>query len=306
VKLVALRALGLGDVLTAVPALRALADAFPQHQRLVAMPRALEPLLRLADLPFELVHVGGLERLPRELSQADIAVNLHGRGPQSDRVLLAAHPGRLLAFANRSAAVDGPVWRPGEHEPARWCRLLSESGVPADPERLAIDSPAPGPLALPGATIVHPGAASAARRWPWRRWAAVVRGERAAGREVLITGVAAERPLARAVADAAGLPPSAVLAGRTNLAELAGVIGAAGRVTCGDTGMAHLATALGRPSVVLFGPVSPREWGPPGSPAGRHRVLWAGRRGDPHARRPDPGLLRISVEQVSTALEELA
>jgi hypothetical protein len=54
---------------------------------------------------------------------------------------------------------------------------------------------------------------------------------------------------------------------------------------------------------VLFGPVSPALWGPPAN--GRHRVLWAGRTGDPHADAPDPGLLEISPEQVIAALREL-
>src|SRR5262249_6343706 len=42
--LLVLRALGLGDLLTAVPALCALADAFPAHRRVLAAPRALAPL----------------------------------------------------------------------------------------------------------------------------------------------------------------------------------------------------------------------------------------------------------------------
>jgi ADP-heptose:LPS heptosyltransferase len=160
----------------------------------------------------------------------------------------------------------------------------------------------------PAARIGHPGpgAASAARRWPWRRWAAIARRERSAGREVLVTGGVAEAPLARAVARAAALPETAVVAGRTDLAGLADVVGAAGRVASGDTGVAHLATALGRPSVVLFGPVSPREWGPPACSRGPHSVLWAAWRGDPHAPRPDPGLLRISVDEVGDALEQVA
>lgn len=68
--------------------------------------------------------------------------------------------------------------------------------------------------------------------------------------------------------------------------------------------MAHLATALGTPSVVLFGPVSPVEWGPP--PERRwHRVLWKRSTGDPHAGEPDPGLLKITVVEVLRALEDL-
>jgi ADP-heptose:LPS heptosyltransferase len=74
-------------------------------------------------------------------------------------------------------------------------------------------------------------------------------------------------------------------------------------VVCGDTGVAHLATALGVPSVVLFGPVPPREWGPPSDP--KHQVLWAGRRGNPHGLEIDPGLLELTVADVIKALGRL-
>ena len=56
--------------------------------------------------------------------------------------------------------------------------------------------------------------------------------------------------------------------------------------------------------VVLFGPVSPAEWGPPAERT-RHRAIWAGASGDPHAERPDPGLLAITVPEVLDALERL-
>jgi ADP-heptose:LPS heptosyltransferase len=88
-----------------------------------------------------------------------------------------------------------------------------------------------------------------------------------------------------------------VLAGRTDVAALAAVVAHAGRVVCGDTGVAHLATAYGVPSVVLFGPTPPSEWGPP--PAG-------GGRGDPHGTAPDPRLLEIGVEEVIAALEDVS
>jgi ADP-heptose:LPS heptosyltransferase len=94
-----------------------------------------------------------------------------------------------------------------------------------------------------------------------------------------------------------------VLAGRTSLLELAAAVAAAGRVVCGDTGPAHLATAFGTPSVVLFGPTPPAEWGPP--PGGPHIALWAGRRGDPHAQAPDPGLLELGPADVAAALARL-
>ena len=292
--LVALRALGLGDLLTGVPALRGLARAFPEHRLILAAPRALAPLARLVEAVDQVVDVGALEPLPLRLHGADVAVNLHGRGPQSTRLLLDSEPSRLIAFDLPGA----PAWRPDEHEVARWCRLLAESGVPADPRELDLEVSADSE---PGATVIHPGAASAARRWPAERFAAVARAEAAAGRRVLVTGGPDDEGLARSVATLAGLGPGASLAGRTGLAQLTRVVASAGRVVCGDTGVAHLATALGTPSVLLFGPTSPHAWGPPPDRP-RHVVLWAGRTGDPHADRPDPGLLEISVEEVLAAL----
>jgi len=306
-RLVVLRALGLGDLLTAAPALRALARAYPDHDRLLVAPAPLEPLAATIDAGLRLVPGGELEPLAAPAHNADTAVNLHGRGPESHRLLLATRPGRCLWFEHPDvpASRGAPAWRPGEHEVTRWCRMLAEHGVPASPAELDI-APPPGepPWDMRGATLIHPGAATAARRWPARRFAEVARAEAARGMRVVLTGGPAERQLAGRVAGNAGLEPSANLAGRTDLAELVRCVAAAGRVVCGDTGVAHLATALGTPSVVLFGPTSPAEWGPPAERT-LHRVLWARRTGDPHADVPDAGLLEIGVGQVLDALAEL-
>lgn len=312
-RLVVLRALGLGDLLTAVPALRALGRAFPGHRRVLATPRHLGALVRAigpADGPqgpgWEVADAHGLEPLPAWLHRAEVAVNLHGRGPQSHRLLQATRPGRLVAFHHPKALPDprAAQWRAGEHEVTRWCRLLDHAGIPADPAQLELrPPPGPVPAGAAGATLLHPGAASPARRWPLDRWAQVALAERSLGRRVVITGSADERALCLELARRAGLGPDAVLAGRTDLGELARAVAAADRVACGDTGVAHLASALGTPSVVLFGPTSPATWGPPSR--ARHRVLWAGRTGDPHGRRADPGLLEIHPQDVAAALAAL-
>jgi ADP-heptose:LPS heptosyltransferase len=286
--IVAYRALGLGDLLTGLPALRSLRDAFESDRLVLAGPAALAPLAALSGAVDEVVDVDELAPLPAELHGAALGVNLHGRGPQSSALLRAARPRRLIAFGEGTSD-----WRPGEHEVARWCRLLAEHGIAADPRRL--DLPAPEravPPAARGATLIHPGAASGARRWPAERWAAVARAEKAAGRRVIVTAGPGEEELARAVG-----PP----VGPTDLLDLAALVAAAGRVLCGDTGVAHLATALGTPSVVVFGPTPPAEWGPPPERP-RHRALWTGGRGDPHAAEPDPGLLGIEVADVLAAL----
>ena len=303
--LVVLRALGLGDLLTGVPALRALADAFPGHRRVLACPLSLAPLARLTGAVDVVVRAAAFTPLPPELHGADVAVNLHGAGPESHGVLLAARPHRLVAYGNPDVPWAGRAFDEREHETERWCRLLREYGLPADPGRLHLDRPdVPPPAAAAGATVIHPGAAAPARRWPPERFAAGARAELAEGRRVGVTGGASEVVLACRVARGAGLGPDAVLAGRTDLVDLAAVVAAAGRVVCGDTGVAHLATALGTPSVVLFGPTSPARWGPPpGRP--QHRVLWTGRAGDPHASEPDRGLLELGVADVLAELAAL-
>ena len=305
--LLVLRPLGLGDLLTAVPALRALADAFPSHHKVLAAPGVLEPLAAMTGAVDEVVPTEPLVPLDPSLEGADVAVDLHGRGPASHRILLASRPRRLIAFANGAVPQSRglPPWRQDEHEVARWCRLLDECGIAADPARLEL-TPAPGPVPedAPGATVVHPGAAYPARRWPAGHWAAVARAESEVGRAVIVTGGPDEVELARSVAAGAGLGEGAVHAGRTDVAGLARLVAAADRVVCADTGVAHLATALRTPSVVLFGPTSPRHWGPPPDRPW-HRALWKGTTGDPHGRKPDPGLLAINVGEVVRALADL-
>jgi ADP-heptose:LPS heptosyltransferase len=307
-----LRALGLGDLLASVPALRALAEGLPGRALVLVTPHALAPLV--AQIPagagrrLRVAGADGLRALPEAAAGADLAVNLHGSGPQSHQLLLGSGCRALLAYRHPAVreSAGAPTWDPAEHEVDRWCRLVRALGLDADPRRLELDAPA-GAAAHPlrGATVVHPGAASAARRWPGERFAAVARAEAAAGRRVVVTGGPGEVALAGAVAEAAGLPPDAVLAGRTSVRELAELVAAAGCVVCGDTGVAHLATAFGTPSVVLFGPTPPTVWGPPPALRDRHRVLWSGRTGDPHARVADPGLLEIAPERVLAEIAEL-
>jgi ADP-heptose:LPS heptosyltransferase len=301
--LLVLRASGLGDFLTIVPALRALSDAYPGHWRVLAGPAVLGPLARHSGAVDEVLPTEPLG--PVGWAAPAVAVNLHGRGPQSHGRLLETRPGRLIAFYSPELPETSgcPAWRADEHEVKRWCRLLEESGIPADPSRLGLSRRGlPRFPGTRGATVVHPGAQTEARRWPPERWAAVVRTELTRGRPVLVTAGPGESALARRVAELGGLPAEAVREGM-GIMELAGLLAAAGRVACGDTGVAHLATALGRPSVVLFGPTPPALWGPPARRA--HKVIWKGRPSDPFADRAAPGLLAIRPQEVAAALAAL-
>jgi ADP-heptose:LPS heptosyltransferase len=274
-----LRALGLGDLLTAVPVFRALRKAYPSATTTLAAPAWLSDAVDRIDAVDRLLPTEGLVPIDWSGPAPDLAVNLHGRGPQSTALLTALQPKRLVTHRE---------WVSDQHEVDRWCRLLEYNGIPADPDDLSL-----GTTDHSGPIVVHPGASHGARRWPVRRYAEIVR---ALGPDVVVTGSAAEAERVEAVAQ--GLPTRV----GGSLSGLLDLIANARLVICGDTGVAHVATAYGTPSVVLFGPVPPAWWGPRTGP---HKTLWHGRRGDTFAGRPDPGLLRISVADVLAAVSDL-
>jgi ADP-heptose:LPS heptosyltransferase len=120
------------------------------------------------------------------------------------------------------------------------------------------------------------------------------------GFRIVLTGSTAESHLCRAVANHSEVG-CIDTSGSLSLDELATVVASARLFLSGDTGVAHLATALGCPSVTLFGPTPPNRWGPLIDPE-LHRVLYAGQGiGNPHAAETDPDLLRITVPEVVAA-----
>ena len=302
--LLVLRALKLGDLLVAVPALHALRRAFPGHRLVYAGPAWLADVLELVG-GFELLPADGLE-MPLAVAPGtvDIAVNMHGRGPESTSLLEALGARRLITHG---AAGGGPPWVEQMHERERWTRLLRWHGIDADPLDVRLSRPVPSrPVAsgTPAAAVVHVGAAFGSRLWPEARFAAVAAALNDAGHKVVLTGSADERERALRVARRAGLPDTAVVAGSQPLSEFAALVSEAGVVVSADTGAAHLAAAYARPSVVLFGPATPEQWGPPPGP---HIVLTRPelRRGDVFAAEPDPALLGVSVQDALAALREL-
>jgi ADP-heptose:LPS heptosyltransferase len=302
-----LRALGLGDFLTGVPAYRALRAAYPGYETVLAAPAQLAPLAPLTGAIDRMLPVGELQPVPWRGPPPAVAVDLHGNGPAShDLVRATGAPVTMMYASPADPGVNGPEWDEEEHEVTRWCRLLAWWEISADPDALRLPRPARPPW-IRGAAVIHPGAASGSRRWPAARFAEVARTLADWGVPVVVSGNAAERSLAAQVVRAAGLGGKSLLAGRTSLSELAALVAGASLVISNDTGVAHLAVAFGTPSVTLFGPVSPALWGPPPD-ARRHLVLWKGsgaRPGDAHGSRVDPRLLRIEIAEVVRAARRL-
>ena len=308
-----LRDLGLGDLLVAVPALRLLRAALPDHRVVLLGPAWVGGV---AGYPVDAVADDAAAPPP------DVVVNLHGRGPQSHArldALAGARPVRRVGHA--APGWDGPAWAddPARPERRRWCDLLATCGLVdnAAAADAADDLRLPHPRAseastlatsgseatswTAGAVVVHPGAAFGAKRWPVERFAAVAAALAGDGHRVVVTGGRDEAVLAARVAAAGGLD----LAGRTSIDELLALVAGARLVVAGDTGIAHVATAFGVPSVTLFGPVGPEQWGPPADP--RHVVLTDAslRRGDRFADEPDPALLAVGTPEVLAQARDL-
>ncbi|GAA4284443.1 glycosyltransferase family 9 protein [Brevibacterium daeguense] len=307
----ALRALKLGDLLVAVPALRGLRAGFPDHRLVLACAEWLRPLVDLIGGIDELLPTPGLDDpLGMPPGVADVVVNLHGSGAESrDRLEALEAPRRI---GHMAPGWDGPEWRDDIHERERWVRLINAHGVTGDALDYRLDPPdvdVSGFGAGPGSAIVHVGAFYASRHWPVDRFAAVVEDLVRRGKRVLLTGDKRERERAEQVAALVGEEfrgdgRVCNIAGTMSLTEFFAVIAGADIVVSADTGAAHLASAFGRPSVVLFGPAEPLHWGPPPGP---HRVLTdeSLRRGDVFADSPDPALLAVGVADVVREVDGL-
>jgi len=301
-ELVVLRAIKLGDILIAVPALHALRRAYPGHRITLATTAWLAPIVELLPVDLHLAQQGLDHDMPIVPGTVDVAVNLHGSGGESRSIVEHLRARHVIKHA--APGEEGLPWVDGMHERERWIRLLDAFGVPGDPDEVSIAVPAVGP-AVRNATVIHVGAFYGARHWPVERFADVARSLADRGHHVVVSGGAADVERATAVAEGAGLPPESVVAGTLDLQEFAAVIADAHAVVTVDTGAAHLASAYGIPSVVLFGPAPPEEWGPPAT--GPHVVLTDAsvRLGETFAEEPDPALLAVTAQDVLGAVEDV-
>jgi len=294
------RALVLGDLLCATPALRALRAAAPRARIvLCGLPWAQDLAARLPSvdefLPFP-GHPDLPERRPapgefeRFVDQArargfDAALQLHGSGGIVNPFTVSLGAGHTAGFAVEGTAsgLDVAVpWPEQGTEIERCLRLTDALGAPR--AGLGLDFPLRGDdhrqaTALLDAAgvrrpfaVVHAGSQLPSRRWPPERFAAVADALAARGLGVVLTGSAAEGELARSVI-AAGRGAPVDLTGLTpSVWVLGGVVAASSLVVANDTGLSHVAAALGVPSTIVASGSDVARWAP--LDHDRHPVLW--------------------------------
>ena len=149
--------------------------------------------------------------------------------------------------------------------------------------------------------LVAPGAGWGAKRWPVDRYTQVAQGLLDRGLRVLVNAGPGEEPLAESISQATGGKTETIV---PTLGQLIAVTRRITLCIAGDTGPLHLACALGRPVVGIYGPTDPSRNGPFGT---RCRVLRSPESRRDHTRRPEPeaGLLTIQPQDVLRAAAEL-
>jgi heptosyltransferase-1 len=116
---------------------------------------------------------------------------------------------------------------------------------------------------MSGITAVVVGARWESKLWPAARFAELIdRVHADGGPRCVLLGAAADRGLASAVADACRGERPVDLVGRTTLRQLVALLERAEQVICLDSGPMHIAAALNKPLVSLFGPTNPERTGP--------------------------------------------
>lgn len=274
---------GMGDIILTLPAVAFLRERHPAAHIAMAVRPMFADFVRDAAIVDEVVSLDypkkstfSLRELPRFVRQVwglrgrfDVAYDFRGDprnailGAWSSRVVVGMPASETRFLLSAVYAKNGI--RP-EAERILEIVGLSEGSVPSHEQysygyRFAIPEVA-GRKAeelLGGGrdvVVIHPGASRPSKLWKPQHWREFIRRSLSKGKMVVVTGAGAEE--AAQVREALeGLEEGGKLVNlvnRTSGMQLAAVVERAGAVVSLDTGIAHIAFALGVPSVTLFGP----------------------------------------------------
>lgn len=296
-KVALFRALKLGDLLVAVPALRAIRAAMPSAKiTFVGLPWAREFAARfdhLIDAFQEFPGWPGLpERRPKidcipaflaavQAEQFDLAIQMHGSGSFVNIVCTLFGAKHTAGFYASDQDCLDPEWFmrwPDRGLELRRLLALTEFlGCPSQGEHLefplcSADFKVADQIrrGIADYVCIHAGASVPERLWPLERFTSIAATFAHWGLNVMLTGCAGERERTGEIADVVGAPAISV-AGQTDLGAIGALIAGARLLVCNDTGVSHIAAALRTPSIVISTGTNPDRWAPTDSAL--HRVL---------------------------------
>jgi lipopolysaccharide heptosyltransferase II len=264
----------IGDVLLTTPLFRAIRRRHPDARLTMLTKRTNAPLLEHNPHLSELIALPPgrpLMDLAAQLRQARYTHLLDLHGSLRSRMLRALVPGAWKGYPKHRAArallIHGKRDRYPAHRSVAERYFTAARGLDVkpdgDPPELFLGEPAvqeaEGWLAQSGLGVarplvaVAPGAMHATKRWPAVHWSLLVDRIVEAGMDVVVVGGAADATLADGIA-AAGGDRSRSAAGCFGLQGTAALLRKARALVSGDTGVMHMATAVGTPVVALFGP----------------------------------------------------
>lgn len=285
------RALQLGDLLCAVPALRALRAAAPQaHISLIGLPwsasfvrrfsRYIDSHVEFPGFPGLSEHPVDIARIPAFIAtmqqqRFDVLLQMHGNGTLTNPLMTACGAVRNAGFYLKGSYCPDPQhfmqWDEHQHEVLRALQLLAFLGAPLQGENMEFPLDEQDYRALykccdtlpaPDSYVcIHPGAHMPSRRWNADRFAEVADRLCESGLKIVLTGAAQERDLVRAVERSMRTTPLD-LCGKTDLGAFAALVSQARLVVCNGTGISHIAAAVKTPSVVVCCGVDAARWSP--------------------------------------------
>lgn len=270
----------IGDTVLLSPVAADIAAAYPEAETLFFASPAMVPMLRQLDgltpLPIEITKP---RRAVATLRDSDLDV-LMDFTPWPRIVPLYALVSRASFTAGfeaagqfRHHAYDAAVGHsPLMHELDNYRRLASLIGVKSRSEPVFRPFGALPKEALPPApyAVLHlwpTGVQSGLKEWTPARWRSVVSELGTRKLTVVLTGGKADAARSAAFAKTCASTGARVIdaAGRYGLDQLVDVVHASRCVISVNTGVAHLAAAVGVPTITLNGPTSARRWGPLGA-----------------------------------------
>lgn len=287
-KVAIVRASRIGDFLCATPAFRALRQALPQAElTLIGLPFVADLVARSQHLDRFVAFPGfpGMAEqffAARQTTQVlqslqaeafDLAIQLHGSGVYSNPFTLmlgARYTAGFIREGDSPGRLDAALPLPTTgHEIQRTLALMTFLGAPDQGEQTefplwAVDHQAAEALLahFPRPLIgLHPAARHPSKCWPIDRFIAVGRMLQAeCGGTIVLLGDRESTALIESIAQALG-SIAVNLAGKTTLSELGAVIDRLSLLITNDSGPAHIAYALGIPTVTIFGSTAPERWG---------------------------------------------